>query len=182
MGSKPIEDLISHLSISASPPLNNWLDCSSASLFWSSSSLRSFLREALWSFLKHSLNIDEHSVSSRLCLPLVSRLHSCDLVVGEWPRRWFRGCEGFKHLFNSGSKAIIYGIWGHHWRRRRRRFFEVFARCVLCFLVKCFGFKKKKKLNGFRVGYGYPWTIYPDKIRVWILMGIDIPYMSKLFR
>ena len=31
-----------------------------------------------------------------------------------------------------------------------------------------------KKLNGFRVGYGYPWIIYSGKIRVWILMGIDI--------
>ena len=33
--------------------------------------------------------------------------------------------------------------------------------------------KKKKKINGFRVEYGYPWIIYSDKIRVWILMGID---------
>ena len=76
VGSKPIEDLISHSSISASPPLNDRSDCSSASSFWSSSSLRSFLREALWSFLKHSSNADEHGVSSRSRVSLLSRLHS----------------------------------------------------------------------------------------------------------
>ena len=56
-----------------------------------------------------------------------------DLAVGEWPRQWFWGCEGFEHLFDSGSKAIVYRFWGHHWRRRRRRFFKDFVRCVLCF-------------------------------------------------
>ena len=35
---------------------------------------------------------------------------------------------------------------------------------------------------GFWVGYEYPWIIYSDKIRVWILMGIDIRVsMGKLF-
>ena len=44
-------------------------------------------------------------------------------------------------------------------------------------------FLNNKNLNRFRVGYGYPWIIYSDKIRVWILMGIDIRVsMGKLFR
>ena len=42
--------------------------------------------------------------------------------------------------------------------------------------------KNNKKLNGFRIGYGYPWIIYSDKIQVWILIGIDIQVsMGKLF-
>ena len=76
VGSKPIKDLISHSSISASPPLNDQSDCSSTSSFWSWSTLRSFLREALWSFLKHSLNANEHDMSSRSRVSLVSCLHS----------------------------------------------------------------------------------------------------------
>ena len=52
--------------------------------------------------------------------------------------------------------------------------------------VVVFGFifnnNNNNKLNGFRVGYGYPWIIYSGKIRVWILMGIDIRVsMGKLF-
>ena len=52
--------------------------------------------------------------------------------------------------------------------------------------VAVFGFifnnNNNNKLNGFRVGYGYPWIIYSGKIRVWILMGIDIRVsMGKLF-
>ena len=76
VGSKLIEDQLSHSSISTSLPVNDRSDCSSASSFWSSSSLRSFLREALWSFLKHSSNADDHGMSSRLRVLLVSRLHS----------------------------------------------------------------------------------------------------------
>ena len=51
-------------------------------------------------------------------------------------------------------------------------------------MLKCFEFKKKKKLMGFkfRVEYGYSWIIYSGKIRVWILMGIDNRVsMGKLF-
>ena len=62
---------------------------------------------------------------------------SLNLVVGEWPRRWFRGCKGSEHLFDSGSEAIVNEFWGRHWRRRRRRFFEVFVRCVLCIVFVC---------------------------------------------
>ena len=41
---------------------------------------------------------------------------------------------------------------------------------------------KKKKLNGFRVGYVHPWIIYSGKIRVWILTGINNRVsMGKLF-
>ena len=48
-------------------------------------------------------------------------------------------------------------------------------------MLKCFELKKKK-LNGFRVGYGYPWIIYSGKIRVWILTGIDNQVsIGKLF-
>ena len=52
--------------------------------------------------------------------------------------------------------------------------------------VAVFGFifnnNNNNKLNGFQVGYGYPWIIYSGKIRVWILMGIDIRVsMGKLF-
>ena len=47
-------------------------------------------------------------------------------------------------------------------------------------MLKCF--ELKKKLNGFRVGYRYPWIIYLGKIRVWILTGIDNRVsMGKLF-
>ena len=43
-------------------------------------------------------------------------------------------------------------------------------------------YKKKKKLNGFRVGYVHPWIIYSGKIRVWILTGINNRVsMGKLF-
>ena len=76
VGSKLIEDQLSHSSISTSLPVNDRSDCSSASSFWSWSTLRSFLREALWSFLKHSLNANEHDVSSRSRVSLVSCLHS----------------------------------------------------------------------------------------------------------
>ena len=42
--------------------------------------------------------------------------------------------------------------------------------------------KKKKMSFGFEVRYGYLWIIYSGKIRVWILMGIDIRVsMGKLF-
>ena len=42
---------------------------------------------------------------------------------------------------------------------------------------------KKKKLNGFQVGNGYPWIINPDKNWVWIIMGIGIRVsMGKHFR
>ena len=52
--------------------------------------------------------------------------------------------------------------------------------CSLRILVQFLLFKKKKK--GFRVEYGYPWIIYSDKIRVWILIGIDIRVSKgKLF-
>ena len=52
--------------------------------------------------------------------------------------------------------------------------------------VAVFGFifnnNNNNKLNGFRVGYVYPWIIYSGKIRVWILMDIDIwVSMGKLF-
>ena len=41
---------------------------------------------------------------------------------------------------------------------------------------------KKKMSFRFEVRYGYPWIIYSGKIRVWILMGIDIRVsMGKLF-
>ena len=39
------------------------------------------------------------------------------------------------------------------------------------FLVKMFWIKKKKR---YRVGYGYPWIINPDRCLEWILMGIAI--------
>ena len=44
--------------------------------------------------------------------------------------------------------------------------------------VAVFGFifnnnNNNNKLNGFWVGYGYPWIIYSGKIWVWVLMGID---------
>ena len=39
------------------------------------------------------------------------------------------------------------------------------------FLVKMFWIKKKK-LNGYWVGYGYPWVINLDRCLEWILMGI----------
>ena len=41
---------------------------------------------------------------------------------------------------------------------------------------------KKKKLNGFRVGYGYLWIVNPGKNWVWIIMGIGIQVsMGKHF-
>jgi len=34
--------------------------------------------------------------------------------------------------------------------------------------------KKKKKLNGFWVRYGYPWIVNSGKNLVWIIMDIGI--------
>ena len=58
---------------------------------------------------------------------------------------------------------------------------------LLCLVVHSeyllnYYYLKKKKKKGFRVEYGYPWIIYSDKIRVWILIGIDIRVSKgKLF-